>query len=68
MDFVLQRGADIIPIEVKSEGNTKAKSLAEYRKRYDPKISVKTSMNKLAIGDVRQIPLYLLWQIDKYFD
>ena len=30
VDFVLQCGADIVPIEVKSEKNVKARSLAEY--------------------------------------
>jgi predicted AAA+ superfamily ATPase len=66
VDFILARGADIIPIEVKSARNDKAKSLAEYRKRYKPRISVKTSLNNVGGGEVRQIPLYLLWQMDKY--
>lgn len=32
VDFVIQCGTQIVPIEVKSERNVKAKSLAEYRK------------------------------------
>jgi predicted AAA+ superfamily ATPase len=66
VDFILARGADIIPIEVKSARNDKAKFLAEYRKRYNPRISAKTSLNNVGGGEVRQIPLYLLWQMDKY--
>ena len=66
VDFVLQHDIYIIPVEVKSEHNNKAKSLAEYRKRYQPPISVVTSMNNVAGTEVRQIPLYLLWQMDKY--
>jgi predicted AAA+ superfamily ATPase len=66
VDFILQHGTNTVPIEVKSERNTKAKSLAEYRKKYSPKISVIASMNNVAGGDVRQIPLYLLWQMEKY--
>ncbi|MDR1927167.1 MAG: DUF4143 domain-containing protein [Oscillospiraceae bacterium] len=66
VDFIVQHGADTIPVEVKSERNDKAKSLAEYRKKYTPTVSVKTSMNNVAIGEVRHIPLYLLWQIEKY--
>ena len=31
VDFVLQQGAEIIPIEVKSEKSVKSRSLAEYR-------------------------------------
>ncbi len=37
VDFIIQSGAHIVPIEVKSEKNAKAKSLAEYRKKYEPR-------------------------------
>jgi predicted AAA+ superfamily ATPase len=66
VDFIVQHSADTIPIEVKSERNDKAKSLAEYRKKYTPTVSVKTSMNNVGLGEVRHIPLYLLWQMEKY--
>ena len=66
VDFVIQNDVNIIPIEVKSERNNKAKSLAEYRKKYNPKISVKVSMSNVSGSDVRQIPLYLVWQMKKY--
>lgn len=61
VDFVVQSGAEIVPIEVKSEENVKARSLAEYRKKYDPPVSVKTSMKAEINGEsVRNIPLYLI--------
>jgi len=66
VDFVISHEMNIIPVEVKSENNNKAKSLAEYRKKYNPKISVIVSMNNVAGNEVRQIPLYLLWQVKKY--
>lgn len=66
VDFILQHNTDLIPIEVKSERNDRAKSLAEYRKKYSPRISVKTSMNNVGGEEVRLIPLYLLWQMEKY--
>ncbi|MDR1657660.1 MAG: DUF4143 domain-containing protein [Deltaproteobacteria bacterium] len=66
VDFIIQHANNPIPVEVKSERNDKAKSLAEYRKKYVPVASVKTSMNNVAIGEVRHIPLYLLWQMEKY--
>jgi len=66
VDFVLQHGAHIIPIEVKAERNNKSKSLSEYRKKYSPEVSVKTSMNNVSSGEVMQIPLYLLWIIKKF--
>lgn len=64
VDFVIQCGKDIVPIEVKSEKNVKAKSLAEYRKKYQPAISVKTSMRIETTGkEVLNIPLYLISSI-----
>lgn len=61
VDFIVQCGAHIVPIEVKAESNVKARSLAEYRKKYAPPVSVKTSMLDEASGnEVRLIPLYLI--------
>ncbi|MDD4189428.1 MAG: ATP-binding protein, partial [Eubacteriales bacterium] len=44
IDFLIDNGRMVIPLEVKSEVNLQAKSLKAYRDKYDPKISVKTSM------------------------
>jgi len=66
VDFVIEHNMNIIPIEVKAEHNSKSKSLAVYRSKYNPAISVKTSMSSLSYGEIRQIPLYLLWQLKKY--
>ena len=61
VDFIVQCGVHIVPIEVKSESNVKARSLAEYRKKYEPPVSVKTSMKDDVSGnEVRYIPLYLM--------
>jgi hypothetical protein len=65
VDFIIQNDMDIVPIEVKSERNERARSLSEYRKRYKPQVSVVTSM-KDAGGN--HIPLYMLWQLKKYID
>jgi len=59
VDFVVQSGMDIVPIEVKSADNTKARSLAEYAKKYSPKRTVITSL-KNAGGN--HVPLYALWR------
>lgn len=67
VDFIIQSGADIVPIEVKSEKNVKARSLAEYRKKYEPKYAVKTSMkNDIGGEEVLNIPLYLISQMEKF--
>ena len=67
VDFIVQCGAEIVPIEVKSEKNVKARSLAEYRKKYDPKYSVKTSMKIETDGkEVLNIPLYLIASLENF--
>ncbi len=66
VDFIVQSGAHIVPIEVKSEKNVKARSLAEYRKKYEPKCAVKTSMREETTGtEVLNIPLYLISSMER---
>lgn len=67
VDFILQSGAEIVPVEVKSERNVKARSLAEYRKKYTPKYSVKTSMKNETNGEeVLNIPLYMISALKRF--
>jgi len=67
VDFIIQSGAEILPIEVKSEKNVKARSLAEYRKKYEPKYAVKTSMRSETTGEeVLNIPLYLIARLASF--
>ena len=69
VDFVIQSGAEIIPIEVKAERNVMAKSLAEYRKKYEPRYSVVTSMQHgISTKDVVRIPLYVVSSINNFID
>ncbi len=44
VDFVVDTGNAIIPIEVKAEVNLQAKSLKTYREKFNPALSVRTSM------------------------
>ncbi len=66
VDFVVQQDMDIIPIEVKSERNERARSLSEYRKKYNPRVAVITSMSNVSGGEVRNVPLYMLWRLVAY--
>lgn len=66
VDFIIQAGMDIVPIEVKSERNSRSRSLSEYRKKYAPRVAVKVSMNNVSAGDVVNIPLYMLWNLPAY--
>ena len=44
VDFVVDTGEQIIPVEVKAEVNLRAKSLKTYQERFSPEFSVRTSM------------------------
>lgn len=44
MDFMIQKGRDIAPIEVKPEANLQSKSLKAYCEKYHPAYAVRTSM------------------------
>ena len=59
VDFVIQRGGQLIPIEVKSADNTRAKSLRVYMDTYKPAYAVKLSAKNFAFEDSKKIvPLY----------
>ena len=44
VDFVIDNGSDVLPVEVKAEVNLQAKSLKVYREKFRPKLSIRTSM------------------------
>ena len=59
IDFVIQRDGKLIPIEVKSADNTKAKSLKVYMDTYHPTYAIKLSTKNFAFEDDKKIvPLY----------
>lgn len=61
VDFVVQSGTKVVPVEVKAEENLKAKSLKSYRERYYPEVAVRASMSGFISKDgLFNIPLYLI--------
>lgn len=67
VDFVLQQGAEIIPVEVKSEKSVKSRSLAEYRKKYNPAYAVRTSMiPELTNATLLNIPLFMISSLPRW--
>lgn len=59
VDFVIQRDNQLIPIEVKSADNTRAKSLKIYMDTYKPAYAIKLSTKNFAFEDGKKtIPLY----------
>ena len=66
VDFVVDTGDRIVPIEVKAEVNLKAKSLKTYKEKFSPKVSVRTSMSDYKKEEwLVNLPLYAIDQIDK---
>jgi len=61
VDFVMQEQTGIIPVEVKSGLNVRARSLKVYREKYTPAYALRFSMQNLrADNGLINIPLYLL--------
>ncbi len=59
IDFVIQREGELIPIEVKSADNTRAKSLKVYMETYKPSYAIKLSAKNFGFEDNKKIvPLY----------
>ena len=73
IDFVFQSDMNVVPVEVKAETNTKAKSLLSYCRKYAPEVVIRCSMNDynrqlLPTGEDKQtilldIPLYAAFLI-----
>ena len=59
IDFVIQREGKLIPIEVKSADNTRAKSLKVYMDTFGPEYAIKLSSKNFGFEDNKKIvPLY----------
>lgn len=65
IDFVIQKLNTVIPTEVKAAENLQAKSLKAFNKKYQPKLSVRTSLSDYREEDwLTNVPLY---SISNYF-
>lgn len=61
IDFLIDDGDKVIPMEVKAELNLKAKSLKTYREKYLPEVAVRTSMADYKENDgLVDMPLYMI--------
>lgn len=62
IDFIIQRENHLIPVEVKSADNTKAKSLKLYMQKFSPEYAVKISAKNFAFEDrIKTVPLYAVF-------
>lgn len=64
VDFIVDTGQQIIPVEVKAEVNLRAKSLRTYQERFSPDVSVRTSMADFKKENwLVNLPLYAVEKI-----
>ena len=60
VDFLMQYGNRVIPIEVKSDTNINGRSLIEFDKKYSPSLRLRYSMRNLSKdGNLINIPQFL---------
>lgn len=64
IDFLIDSGEQVIPVEVKAEENLKAKSLKTYCSKYVPRLAVRTSMADYRKEEwLTNLPLYAISNI-----
>ena len=69
VDFITEIKNNVVPIEVKSGLNVKAKSLKTFRDNYHPKLAVRFSLKPLEYNDgLLNLPLYLAGIGEEYLD
>ncbi len=73
VDFLIEDDGRVIPIEVKANVNTKAKSYNEFIKRYKTKIGFRFSLNnsgenKVGVTKTYSLPLSLVFRLKDYLN
>ena len=64
MDFMIQKGKNVVPVEVKAETNQQAKSLKAYCQKYSPEYAVRISMKNYQEEEwLTNLPLYAVSSI-----
>ncbi|MDR3305384.1 MAG: ATP-binding protein [Clostridiales Family XIII bacterium] len=64
LDFVLQKGDDIIAVEVKTGTRTKSKSLNMFVTKYKPAYSIRISSKNFGFeNNIKSVPLYAVFCI-----
>lgn len=59
IDFMIQKGREVVPVEVKAESNLRAKSLKAYHEKFSPAYAVRVSMSDYRVDDwLTNLPLY----------
>ncbi|MEA1975625.1 MAG: AAA family ATPase [Bacillota bacterium] len=64
VDFIIQLDGNVVPVEVKAGFNTRSRSLNIYKKKYNPKYSIRISAKEFGFeNDIKSVPLYAVFCI-----
>ncbi|MCD8133468.1 MAG: ATP-binding protein [Clostridiales bacterium] len=64
IDFLIDDGESVIPVEAKAEMNLRAKSLKTYREKYSPQIAVRSALADYCLQDgLVNLPLYAIEEV-----
>ena len=67
VDFLLEVEGQVVPVEVKSGINKKAKSLRQFMKKYQPIAGYRFSLDRLLqTSQVTDLPIYLAGQLSRF--
>jgi predicted AAA+ superfamily ATPase len=65
VDFVLQTGTDVVPVEVKKSVRTRSASLAMFVKKYKSPYAIRISQKHFGFeNNIKSIPFYALFCLD----
>ena len=66
IDFVVDNGKCVVPVEVKAEINLKSKSLKMHREKYAPELCIRSAMTDFKVEDrLINLPLYAIEKLDR---
>ena len=66
MDFLIDAGDTVVPVEVKAEANLRSKSLKNYIEKFSPEIAIRTSMADYKREEkLINLPLYAIGTLAK---
>lgn len=66
VDFIIQSGNEVIPVEVKSDENIRSRSLTIYNQQYNPPLRIRYSLKNLKLDDgLLNIPLFMAGHTQK---
>lgn len=64
IDFIIQDQDKIIPVEVKSSGHTRSRSLSVYKEKYDHPYAIRISAKNFGFeNNIKSVPLYAVFCI-----